>query len=356
MQRSNVARTEFASALNQLAHERNLEPAIILDTIKQAILAAFKKDHLPDIKEDCFYDVELDSGSGEAKIFETPGEIYEEEGLSKVRALPKAKRSEVTPPGFGRIAAQTARQVVVQKIREAEKSVIVGEYKKRLGSLVSGTIIRFVGGDILVDIGKSEAIMPPGEQVHAENYRLNQKLTFFLKSIQDSPRGEEIVVSRADDGLIRELFRREVPEAGSGAVEIKAIARDPGLRTKIAVYSNQPGVDPVGSCVGQKGIRVQAVISELNGEKVDIIQFNEDLEKFVASALAPAANLSVKIQPKKGTAIVTAPEDQLSLAIGRDGQNAKLAGKITNLHIEVEPGSASAETSPSQTDLPPAQS
>lgn len=356
MQRSNVARTEFASALNQVAHERNLDPAIILDTIKQAILAAFKKDHPQEIKEDCVYDVELDSGSGEAKIYETQGEVYEDDGVSQVRVLPKAQKSEVTPPGFGRIAAQTARQVVVQKIREAEKSVIVGEYEKRLGSLVSGTLIRFVGGDILVDIGKSEAVMPPAEQVHAENYRLNQKLTFFLKNIQDSPRGKEIVVSRADDGLIRELFRREVPEVGSGAVEIKAIARDPGSRTKIAVYSTQPGVDPVGSCVGQKGIRVQAVISDLSGEKVDIIQYSEDLEKFVASALAPAANLTVKIQPKKGVAVVTAPADQLSLAIGRDGQNAKLAGKITNLHIEVEPGSNPAETSPSQTDSPKEQS
>ena len=356
MQRSNTARTEFASALNQVAHERNLDPAIILDTIRQAILAAFKKDHTQEIKEDYVYDVELDSGSGEAKIFETQGEIYEEEGISKVRVLPKAQKSEVTPPGFGRIAAQTARQVVVQKIREAEKSVIVGEYEKRLGSLVSGTLIRFVGGDVLVDIGKSEAVMPPAEQVHAENYRLNQKLTFYLKSIQDSPRGKEIVVSRADDGLIKELFRREVPEVGSGSVEIKAIARDPGSRTKIAVYSTQPGVDPVGSCVGQKGVRVQAVISDLNGEKVDIIQYSDDPEKFVASALAPAANLTVKIQPKKGTAVVTAPPDQLSLAIGRDGQNAKLAGKITNLHIEVEPGSVPTETSPSQTDTPAEQS
>ncbi len=337
MQKSNPTRTEFASAIHQVAHERNLDPQIVVDTIKQAIIAAFKKDH-PDLsKESYFYEVELDPGSGEAKIFESLGKLEDlSDGTKQVTQIVSAKRTDVTPPGFGRIAAQTAKQVILQKIREAEKSNIVGEYEKRLGQLISGKIIRFVNSDIVVEIGKTEAVMPREEQVHSENYHLNQNLTFFLQGIKDSVRGREIVVSRADSGLIRELFRREVPEVSSGAVEIKAISREAGSRTKVAVYSHQSGVDPVGSCVGQKGVRVQAVIGELNGEKLDIVQYNEELDKYVAAALSPAVGLKVKIDAKSQIAEVLAPADQLSLAIGRDGQNAKLAGKLTGLHIDIK--------------------
>jgi len=318
------ARTEFSSALTQVAHERNLDPEIVVDTIKQAIIAAFRKDHPDQFNEEGQYDVELDSQSGEAKVFD----------------LTDGKRQNITPPGFGRIAAQTAKQVIVQKIREAEKGAIVAEFEKRLGSLANGTVLRFAGGDVVVEIdagkhGRAEAVIPPQEQVHADNYRINQRLTFYLVGIRETIRGKEIVVSRASNELIRELFRREVPEVSSGAVELRAIARDPGSRTKIAVYSNQSGVDPVGSCVGQKGVRVQAIISELNGEKIDIVQFSEDLEKFVSAALSPAAGLTVKLNTKTLTAEVTAPADQLSLAIGREGQNAKLAGKLTGYHIDI---------------------
>lgn len=334
-------RTEFSSALAQVAHERNLDPQIVLDAIRQAILAAFKKDHPTIYKEDYVYEVDLDPGSGEAKIFATPGETYEEAGVSAIRPLPGASRLNVTPPGFGRIAAQTAKQVIIQKVREAEKSNLIAECEKRLGSLISGTVLRTQGGEVVVEIdmgkhGRVEAVMPREDQVHTENYHLNQHLTLFLHSLRDGPRGREVIVSRADTGIIRELFRREVPEVNSGSVEIKHIARDPGSRTKIAVYSHQSGVDPVGSCVGQKGVRVQAVIGELNGEKIDIIQYSDDLQKFVAAALAPAANLTVKIDVKKQQALVLAPPDQLSLAIGREGQNAKLAGRLTNLRIDIK--------------------
>jgi transcription termination/antitermination protein NusA len=330
-----ASRSEFASALSQVAHERNLDPQIVIDTIKSAIVAAFKKDHPDKYKEDCVYDVVLDPGTGEARIFEIQGKIVTENDIDTVVALPKAARVDVTPPGFGRIAAQTARQVVLQKIREAEKSVVTAEYEKHVGTLVNGTIIRFVGSDIIVDIGKAEAVLPPTDQIHSENYHLNQRLTFLLQSIREGVRGKEVVVSRTDQGLIKELFAREVPEIASKAVEIRAIARDPGSRTKIAVYSHQSGVDPVGSCVGQKGVRVQAVIGELSGEKIDIVQFNEDLEKFVVQALSPATGLTVKINQDTKIATITAPADQLSLAIGRDGQNAKLAGKLTGLHVDI---------------------
>ena len=322
MQKQTGARSEFSAALHQVANERNLDPEVVVDAIKQAILAAFKKDHPEDYSEEEVYDVSLDSGTGEARIHD-------------------AAKKDITPPGFGRIAAMTAKQVILQKVREAEKSNVIGECEKRLNTLVSGTIIRIIGGEVVVEIdagklGRIEAVMPRDQQVYTEDYRLNQRLTFLMHSIRDSLRGREVVVSRADPNLIKELFRREVPEVNSTAVEVKAIARDPGIRTKIAVYSNQSGIDPVGSCVGQKGVRVQAVISEINGEKIDIIQYSEDLEKFVASALAPAAGLSVKINAAKEVAEVTAPADQLSLAIGREGGNAKLAGRLVGLHIDIK--------------------
>ena len=353
------SRSEFSAALTQVAHERNIEPEVVIDSIRQAIVAAFKKDYPASFKDNFVYEVDLDSGTGEAQIFELEAEETPGEPSEEVRLQPKkgAKRVEVTPPGFGRIAAQTAKQVILQKIREAEKSVIVAEYEKRLGTLVNGMIIRFVGQDIIVDVGKAEAVMPPSEQVHSENYHLNQRLTFLLHSIRDGLRGQEVVVSRVDHKFISELFKREVPEVNSGAVEIRGIARDPGSRTKIAVYSTQSGVDPVGSCVGQKGVRVQAVISELNGEKIDIIQFSDDPEKYVASALSPATDLKVKINEKTKTAQVEAAPDQLPLAIGRDGQNAKLAGKLTDFHIDIKQDpSAPAEKGASEKKEEPSDS
>ncbi len=329
-------RSEFSAALSQVAHERNIDPEVVLDTIKQAIVAAFKKDYPQSFHEDKFYGVELNPATGEAQIFEYDADLVGEEGNQIPQIKPGAKPQDVTPPGFGRIAAQTAKNVILQKIREAEKSVIVAEYEKRINTLVNGMIIRFVGGDIFVDVGKAEAVMPVSEQTHSENYHLNQRLTFLVSGIRDGLRGKEVVVSRASDQFIKELFKREVPEVNSQAVEIKAIAREPGSRTKIAVYSNQSGVDPVGSCVGQKGVRVQAVISELNGEKIDIIQYSDDKEKFIAASLAPAVNLEVKIDPKEELAIVKVHPDQLPLAIGRDGQNAKLAGKLTGFRIDIQ--------------------
>lgn len=329
-------RSEFSAALTQVAHERNIDPEVVLDTIKQAIVAAFKKDYPQSFHEDKFYGVELNPATGEAQIFEYDADLVGEEGNQIPQIKPGAKPHDVTPPGFGRIAAQTAKNVILQKIREAEKSVIVAEYEKRLNTLVNGMIIRFVGGDIFVDVGKAEAVMPVSEQTHSENYHLNQRLTFLVSGIRDGLRGKEVVVSRASDQFIKELFKREVPEVNSQAVEIKAIAREPGSRTKIAVYSNQSGVDPVGSCVGQKGVRVQAVISELNGEKIDIIQYSDDKEKFIAASLAPAVNLEVKIDLKEELAIVKVHPDQLPLAIGRDGQNAKLAGKLTGFRIDIQ--------------------
>jgi len=327
----NIPRTEFAAALSQVASERGIDPSAVLESIKLAILTAYKKDY--GVSEDLEYEVVIDPGNGESKIFCWPLDD-------------KSKRKEITPAGFGRIAAQQARNIIVQKIREAEKSAVVEEYEKRVGSLVNGMILRFEGDNILVDLGKGEALMPPEEQNRKENYRLNMKLTFFLVGIRETVKGKQIIVSRGHEGLVEGLFKREVPEVSSGAVEIKKIAREPGNRTKIAVYSKQTGIDPVGSCVGQKGVRVQAVITELGGEKIDIIQYNDDLEKFILAALSPAENLEITLDVKNRLAIVYASEKDLSLAIGKEGQNARLASKLTDYKIDIRKKEGEVEEKP----------
>jgi len=319
------ARTEFAQAIRAISTERGLDASVILETIKQAIIAAYRRDakEKGDETEDLEFDVELNSSNGEAKVFCWPLEKPEE-------------KKDVTPPGFGRIAAQTAKQVIHQKIREAEKGAIMDEYSSRVGSLISGMIIRFEGPDVRVDLGRTEGIMPTSERVANERLNPNQRLTFLLKEIIETLKGKQIILSRADPVFVQKLFGREVPEISSGSVEVKAIAREAGVRTKIAVSSNQSGVDPVGSCVGQKGVRVQAVTNELGGERVDIVPFSEELPDFIKAALAPAEGLSVTLNKSQLIAKVKAPEDQLSLAIGRDGQNARLAAKLTGWKVEIE--------------------
>ncbi len=318
-------RTEFAQALKAIATERGLNPDIILDTIKQAIIAAYRRDAREhgDETEDQDFDVEINPGNGEARVFSWPLEKPKE-------------RKDVTPPGFGRIAAQTAKQVIHQKIREAEKGAIMDEFSGRIGTLISGMVLRFDGPAARVDIGRTEAIMPAEERIATERLNLNQRFSFLLKAIEEGPKGKEIILSRADPLFVEKLFAREVPEISSGNVIIKQIAREPGVRTKIAVVSSQSGVDPVGSCVGQRGVRVQAVTNELGGERVDIIPWSENVDEMIASALSPAENLTVSLDEKEKIAKVKAPEDQLSLAIGKEGQNVRLAAKLTGWRIEVE--------------------
>jgi transcription termination/antitermination protein NusA len=310
-----IQRSEFALALNQVANERGIDPTIVLETVQNAILAAYRKDHPDIVVEE--YSATLDPNSGEAKIFHND--------------------MDVTPPGFGRIAAQTAKQVILQKIREKEKEAIITDYKVRIGTIVNGMVLRFAGPNIIIDIGKAEGVMPPSEQISNEKYHLNQRIAVYLKEIHEGPKGEEVVVSRADNGLLEGLLKREVPEVAQGSVEIKAIEREAGNRSKIAVYSSQAGIDPVGSCVGQKGVRVQAIIAEFNGlEKIDIIQWQGNPRDYVMQALSPAKNLKVEIDEDEKIAKVTVPQEELSLAIGKDGQNVRLASKLTGYRIEIE--------------------
>ncbi len=328
-----IQRSEFALALNQIATERGVDPEIILESIKSAILAAYKKDHVPTKPEDAEeaeaeaekYSAEINSNTGETKI------MYE--------------GKDVTPPGFGRIATQTAKQVLLQKIREREKDAIMSEYSKRIGTVVNGMILRFAGSAIIVDIGKAEAIIPPQHRIQNENYYLNKKIAVYIVEIaEDEKRGREIIVSRTHPGLLEGLLRREVPEVAAGSVVVKEIVREPGSRAKIAVSSDQSGIDPVGSCVGQKGVRIQAVIDAVDGlEKIDVIQWNNDSARFITNALSPAKNLTIELNEKEKIATVKAPKEELPLIIGKEGQNVRLASKLTGYSIEVEGIDAPAE-------------
>ncbi|QQG40895.1 MAG: transcription termination factor NusA [Candidatus Levyibacteriota bacterium] len=309
-----VQRSEFALALNQVANERGVDVTVVLDTVKNAILAAYRKDH-PGIEIE-EYSATLNPSTGEARIFH--------------------QDQDVTPPGFGRIAAQTAKQVILQKIREKEKEAIVSDYRTRIGTVINGMVLKFQGLNVIVDIGKTEGLMPPQEQIPNERYHLNQRLTVYIAEIREGIKGEEIIVSRAHIGLLEGLFRREVPEVASGSVIIKGIVREPGNRAKVAVYSNQSGIDPVGSCVGQKGVRVQNVIAELSGiERIDIIQWSDSPKIFVAQSLSPAKETRVEINEEEKVANVTVSAKDLSLAIGKEGQNARLASRLTGYRIEI---------------------
>ncbi len=323
------ARGEFALALNQICEERNISVESVIETIKAAVLAAYRKEMNAEghpVEIDKFMS-DVHPESGETRIFE---KITSETGEV-------TKGKDVTPPGFGRIAAQTAKQVILQKIREAEKASILTDYSAKIGGLVNGLILRFDRSNIVVDIGKAEAMMPPSEQVFAEHYKINQRMVFFLQGIKETPKGSVIIVSRVDKGLIEGLFRREIPEVQNGTVVIKDIVREPGVRTKVAVFTDKSGVDPIGACVGQKGVRVQAILKELGtSERIDLVMFSTDVAEYLRSALAPAKNLIISLDEKNKVAKVKAPEDQLSLAIGAKGQNVGLAARLIGWKVDIE--------------------
>ena len=362
----------FTSAIAQIAEEKGISPEKVMETIEMAIAAAYKKDYG---KKGQMVKAKLDSKSGEVKFWQVKQVvdqkmIYTEEELEKLKEkkeesgeaskekvrfnpekhimLEEAKKinSKIktdqdlempleTRRDYGRIAAQTAKQVIMQRIREAEKESVLEEYKSKEGEIISGIVQRVEGRNVFLDIGKTLGLLPREEQVPGEFYRPGQRLKVYLLKVEEAPRGPIIFLSRAYPKIISKLFELEVPEISSDQVEIKSIAREAGSRSKIAVSSSVEGIDPIGSCVGQKGTRVTAVINELGGEKIDIIEYSEEPEKYIANALSPAKVLEVKIQPRnKAVAIV--PEDQLSLAIGKDGQNVRLAAKLTGWKIDVK--------------------
>lgn len=325
-----IVKSEFALALNQVASERGISVDDVIESMEAAILAAFHKEH-PDMAEREGISVKVDISTGETKILEDG--------------------KDITPPGFGRIAAQTARQVVIQKIREAEKKTVISHYQDQVGAVIRGRVMRHDGFNVYVDLGKAEGVMPREEQIRNENYIVNNRYIFFLKEIATTKAGySRIILSRAAPELISELFKREVPEITTGTVEIKKIVREAGERAKIAVHSSQSGVDPVGACVGQKGVRVQTVTDELNGqEKIDIIQWNDNPRIFITSALSPAKVISVDIDEKAKTAKVTVDESQAPLAIGKGGINVNLAARLTGYDIDIVQISSSTTESTSET-------
>ncbi len=310
-------KSEFMLALNQICAERGIDPAKVIEAIKTAILAALKRD-FGLAEEEALVGYEVS--------------VNEETGAITVTKDGK----DATPAGFGRIAAQVAKQVIMQRVREAEKDAIISEFEDKLGTLVTGMILRFDGPNVVVDIGRGQAIMPQAEAIPNEFYRLNARLAVYIKEIRDTYKGKTIIVSRSAPELVKELFAREVPEVGAGSVEIVAIAREAGHRTKISVKSTEDGIDPVGSCVGQKGVRVQAVINELNGEKIDIVEYSKNIIEYVKAALAPAEGFEVVVDDAKRKVTVTVPDDQLSLAIGRGGQNARLAAKLLGYKVDIK--------------------
>jgi len=374
-------------AIKQIAVEKNLSEESIMETINSALAAAYRKDFGDKNQNIIFefdsktgkmkvYDkkivvdfdkeiiAEIDENGRDKKFIKDPDaeedenlETKEETELSEnaIRFNPKtdllledAKKIKKTskvddeiiinleiPEEFGRMAAQTAKQVIIQKIREAERETLFNDFKDREGDLVIGVVQRRDPRGMLVDLGKTAAILLFDEQIRGERYNPGDRMKFFIKSVEKTIKGPEILVSRASGEMISKLFETEIPEIAAGSIEIMSIAREAGARAKVAVKSNQDNIDPIGSCVGQRGARIQTIINELGGEKIDIIEYDEDVSKFISNALSPANVTSIDIDKKEEAATVTVNEDQLSLAIGKEGQNVRLAAKLTGWKINI---------------------
>ncbi|MBI3261147.1 transcription termination/antitermination protein NusA [Candidatus Berkelbacteria bacterium] len=346
-----MAISPFIAAINQICDEKSLAKDTVIQTIEAALAAAYRREYG---KPHQLMRAELHEESGDFDVWrewevvkptkEEPIENPEAQlTLEEAKKInPKAKLGEMVEQSlprksdFGRIAAQTAKQVIIQRIREAEREIIYAEFKTKEDQLVSGVVQQIEGSTVIVNLGKTNGVMPASEQIPHEHYYNGQRLRFHLKSVEETPRGPRLLLSRSDPGLVKALFTVEVPEILAGSVEIKGIVREAGSRSKVAVTAHQEGLDPIGSCVGQRGTRIQAVLTEIGEEKIDIVLWDEDEERFIANALSPAKIEKVKISKKKGMAKVIVPDDQLSLAIGKGGQNVRLAGKLVGYELDIE--------------------
>lgn len=349
-----MAISPFMAAINQLCDEKGLSKDTILETIEAAIAAAYRKDYA---EQNQIIKAKMDPETGEAKFWqvfdvveeiEDPGSqktIEEAKKISKKAKVGEQVEIELeTHSEFGRIAAQTAKQVITQRIREAERDMLFTEFKEKEAQLINGTIQQIESGNVIVDLGKINGIMPPSEQISNEKYYSGQRIKVYVKAVEETSRGPKILVSRTDGGLVQGLFENEVPEVAAGSVEIKGIAREAGARSKVAVWTTQDGLDPIGSCVGQRGTRIQSVLAELPEEKIDIVLWNNDEKQYIANALSPAKIDVVKLNKGEQRAQVFVPEDQLSLAIGTGGQNVRLASKLTGWSLDIEKSKVKAET------------
>ena len=338
--------TELIMALNELEKEQGIKKDFVLESIETALVTAYKKNF--DVVEDNVK-ITMNPETGETHVYEELEVVEQVENENTQISLEDAQKidvkykvgdivkKELMPKNFGRIAAQTAKQVIVQRLREASRDVIFNEFTEKKGEIVSGIVQKVDKSIVVLDLGRIEGIMPIKEQIPTEHYYVNQKLRACVANVEKGPKGStQIIVSRANNEFLRKLFELEIPEIYEGLIEIKSISRDPGKRCKVAVYSPNENIDPVGSCVGQKGIRIQNIINELSGEKIDVIEWNEDPSTFIAEALLPAQVMAVDIKEEEKFAQVIVPDEQLSLAIGKSGQNARLAAKLTNWKIDIK--------------------
>jgi N utilization substance protein A len=343
--------SEFIAMLDYLERERGIKREVLIEAVSNALLSASKKAVGP-ARE---LRIDINPKSGEIRalanlvVVEKVTNEHDEISLSKARKtkaeaqIGESMEVEVTPKDFGRIAAQTAKQAMMQRIRQAEKEMIYDEFKDRAGEIVSGTVRRFERSDVIIDLGKFEAVMPLRERVSTEDYNIGDRIRAYVVAVENGTRGPEIIISRSHPNFVRRLFELEVSEIADRTVEIRGIAREAGYRTKIAVHSANDKVDPVGACVGMKGARVKNIVRELNNEKVDIIRWSADPKEFVLEALKPAKIKSVELMPEKKIMNIKADEDQLSLAIGKRGQNARLTSRLTGWDINIEKDESAAQ-------------
>lgn len=342
---------EFIGALEQLAKEKGIDKELLIEAIETSLVSACKKNFgtSQNIK------VIIDRENGDVSVYAQKTVVEEVENDALEISLEDAKKIkvnyeigdivdiEVTPKNFGRIAAQTAKQVVVQRIREAEREIIYNQYITKEKDIITGIIQRKERKNVIINLGKAEAILQPNEQIPTEEYEINNRIKVYILEVKQTTKGSQIFVSRTHPELVKRLFEQEVPEVYEGIVEIKSISREAGSRTKMAVCSNNPEVDPVGACVGQNGQRVNVIVNELRGEKIDIIQWSEDPTEFIAAALSPSKVVNVKVDEENKSASVIVPDYQLSLAIGKEGQNARLAAKLTGWKIDIKSESQAKE-------------
>ena len=339
MKKEAIDNKELILALEDLEKEKGIKKEYLLDSIETALVTAYKRnfDSLENVK------VVMDPKTGATHVYSLKEVVENPENHNTQISLKEAQKiskdfkegdtveTEIVPRDFGRIAAQTAKQVIIQKLREVEREIVFNEFNDRKGEIVSGIIQKADKNIVVMDLGRLEGVMPSKEQVPTEKYRVNDKIKGYVLDVEKGAKGvPQVIVSRSNPDFVRKLLEFEIPEIYEGVIEIKSVSRDPGYRSKVAVYSPDPNIDPVGSCVGQKGVRIQNVINELNGEKIDVIEWNEDPAIYISAALLPAQILAVDINEEEKFAQVIVPDDQLSLAIGKSGQNARLAAKLTN--------------------------
>lgn len=350
---------QLVTAIRAIAEEKNLPEETVQEAVEQALAAAYRRDY-GDREQEIRVDMNLNTGDVDAYISKEVVDTVENDAfqisLNDAQVMRKnAKVGETVEihekvENFGRVAAQTAKQVVLQRLREAEREIVMEEYEDKIGTVINATVSRVEGNIVRIDLGKAQGIMPRSEQIQGERYYPGQRLKVFLKDVERGFRGPQLVVSRGNREFVEWLFRGEVPEMESGAVEIKGLAREAGVRSKIAVWSNVPGVDPVGTFVGGHGTRVNAVMSEIGEqEKIDIIVYSDDIAEYITNALSPTKVNSVKLDATTKKAVVKVPEDQLSIAIGKGGQNVRLASKLTEYELDIEADTSAAPAEPEAT-------